>query len=320
MPIQWPKHWVEIKARGTRAAADAAALVLIDAGSPGILEESGPVDGKVLAVSPSDSEEHVEIPTGPARMLTYTAYLPGDIIDKESFLKHLGKSLKKLGWSFVASDYIDRDWSILWRTGIKPVRVTGGKRAVIIRPAWAKLKSSPGDVVVCIDPGMAFGTGGHATTRMCVKAILKLFDEGGAGGNKDGFLDVGTGSGVLAIVASFLGAKRSVGIDIDPIALKVARKNVRINKAKVVISSKTLEGVKGRFSMIAANILGKELVRLAPELARRLKPDGHLIISGILAEEVPTLTGVYRELGLKRAGKFRSGEWAALVLSPAQNI
>jgi ribosomal protein L11 methyltransferase len=296
LPIHWPKKWI------------------------GILEESGPIEGETIAVSPSDAEDHVEIPAEPARMLTYTAYLPGEVVKNTSRLKALEITLRKLGWTFTASDYIESDWSIRWRAGIKPVRVTGVKRSVIIGPAWARLKSSPGDVVVRIDPGMAFGTGGHATTRMCVKAILKLFDEGGAGRNKDGFLDVGTGSGVLAIVASRLGAKRSVGIDVDPVALKVARKNVRINRARAVISGKPLEEVKGRFSIIAANILGKELVKLAPELAGKLKPDGHLIISGILTEEVPILTGVYRELGLKRMRKYRSKEWAALVLSPGRNI
>lgn len=317
------KHWIEIKARGRSETSEAAALALVGAGSPGVLEEAGPLPERTVVRSSWEewiSPEEPEIPVKAPRFLTLTAYLPGETANSIDALRNLKETLWKIGWTFLASDYVDKDWSVKWKAGIKPARISGKKRSVVIRPSWSEVRARPGDVMVEIDPGMAFGTGGHVTTRMCVKALLKILEEGSRLKPGISFLDVGTGSGVLAIAASLLGADKAVGVDIDPVALKVARKNVRLNGVRVTMSNKPLEEQKGRFSIIAANILGGELIRIAPELIKRLTPGGRLVISGILAEEVRMMTEVFGELGLKRVEKYRANEWAALVFELCRTV
>lgn len=302
--------WIEIKARGKSAARDEAASLLIKAGSPGVLEEERPalVVNTLLSHSTWEADAFPEETRPAAKTATLTAYLRA-----QDGLKNIEKELKKIGWSFTASPYKDKDWSIKWKAGIKPVRVGFKNGDLIVKPPWRKAGKRPGDVVVNIDPGMAFGTGSHQTTRMCLKAIAALLTSGKFLPRSSRLLDVGTGSGVLAIAAKKLRVKKAAGIDIDPVALKAARKNARLNKADIIISAKPVEDIKGLFSIIAANILAGDLKRLSKALKDKTAPGGALILSGILREEADSVSDVFTGIGLKPYKRYNQGEWAALV-------
>ncbi len=305
------EKWLEIKAAGPQESKDVAALLLIEAGSPGVSEEdSGELTGRLVSFSTWDEEDESE-PYDPSPNAVLKAYLPAGATQAAARLE---KELEKLGWTFGAEPFKNRDWEQKWKTGLKPVRVSYGGVSILVRPTWSKAKRRPGEKVIEIDPGMAFGTGGHETTRMCLKAMLRLLRDKKLLGLSSSFLDVGTGTGVLAIAAAKLGVKRVVGTDVDAVALKVARSNARANRVKITLTGLSPSRVRGNFPLIAANILAGELTVLAPELGAKLSPGGFLILSGILVEESAQVEDVYAGAGLELLKRYTSGEWRALVL------
>jgi ribosomal protein L11 methyltransferase len=161
---------------------------------------------------------------------------------------------------------------------------------------------------VRIDPGMAFGTGLHPTTRLCLAAMDERLPVRSV-------LDVGCGSGVLAIAAARAGAEEVVAIDNDPEAVAVARDNVHTNGADDRIRVlQAGQETTGRYPLVVANILSSTLIRLAPDLVERLEPGGQLLLSGLLASEVDEVLGVYRSTGCRLAGCASEGGWALLHL------
>lgn len=304
--------WLEIKAAGPRESKDLAAALLIEAGSPGVMEEDdGAITGRLVSFSTWEEEDTSE-PYGLSPVATLKAYFSAD---SEEELARLQKDLSRIGWTAGSAPFKDRDWTEKWKTGLKPIRVSGGGASVLVRPSWSKAASRPGDTAIELDPGMAFGTGGHETTRMCIKAMLRLLTDKRFKGRFPSMLDVGTGTGVLAIAAVKLGVTRAVGTDIDQVALKVARKNAAANGVKMTFSGLTPSKVRGVFPLIAANILAGELTRLAPELSGKLEDGGFLILSGILVEEGESVESVYRAEGLKIFKRYIAGEWTALVFT-----
>lgn len=302
-------NWIEIRAEGPRGRKEEASFFLIRAGSPGVLEEhKGTRVGKLISHSTWDEETLEEDDTSPTAV--YKAYLPPDKPEK---IEEIRVALNGIGWSLTSSIFKDKDWSKKWMTGIKTVKVSYKGTSVIVKPTWKKAAKVKGDIVIDIDPGMAFGTGGHATTKMCLKAILTLLLS--KKGIKDSLLDVGTGTGVLAIAARKLKVKKAVGIDIDPVALKVAKKNAKMNRSDITISKKPVEEVKGLYSIVAANILAGELKRLSAPIIKRVRPGGFLILSGILKTEEESVRSAYLASGLKSVRTYSIGEWVALVFS-----
>jgi ribosomal protein L11 methyltransferase len=203
------------------------------------------------------------------------------------------------------------DWSSSWKSNFKPLRV--GRRLMIV-PTWEEAPLNPDDIVLRLDPGMAFGTGGHETTRLCLELLEGIMDE------MPTFLipsvlDLGTGSGILAMAAVKLGAGRVRAVDIDPQAVEVARENLAINglAEQVACSTTPLEELQETFDVILANILAEELVRLAPLLIQRLSTGGVLVLSGILAEKEPLVRSGFTSPELEYRETRRQGEWVAMV-------
>lgn len=302
-----PDNWIEIKTRGPRGKGDEATDFLIKAGSPGVLEDEIQLPKDTLK-SQSFWDSRDEICEGaPSPKVSFTAYLPAGSPDRALQVR---AELKRIGFSFSASAFKDRDWSVKWKSSIKPVRVKGDPYSILIKPTWSKIPKRKGELVIEIDPGMAFGTGGHATTKMCLKAMLQLLKKDKS---LSAFLDVGTGTGVLAIAAKKLRMKKVVGIDIDKVALKVARKNARFNGSAITVSGSPVEKVKGSYSIVAANILAGELIKLAPAISAKVAPGGFLILSGILKMEEDRVVEGYATPAFKLIKKYSSNEWAALV-------
>ena len=202
------------------------------------------------------------------------------------------------------------DWSSSWKVHFKPLRV--GKRLLIV-PTWEEAVQLPDDLLLRIDPGMAFGTGGHETTRLCLELLENLMNSIGA--TQPSLLDLGTGSGILAMAASLLGAGRILALDIDPDAIEVARENLALNglAEKVVCGTTPIESILESFDIILANILAEELVRLAPVLATHLNPGGALILSGILSEKEGLVRKGFAMQPLQFLETSFAGEWAAML-------
>ncbi len=212
----------------------------------------------------------------------------------------------------------EEDWANAWKRFYKPLRV--GRR-VLLKPSWEQAEIAPEDIVVELDPGMAFGTGLHPSTRLCIAALEDHVQPG------DAVLDVGTGSGVLAIVAHKLGAAAIVATDIDPIAVEVTQENAARNQVPLhthpgimVAQGSVPAGVANRFDVVVANILAEVLVKLFdgeysyPPLAEPLKPGGVLILAGIIEERAEMVVEAAQRHGCTPIDRKQEGDWVALIV------
>jgi len=200
----------------------------------------------------------------------------------------------------------ERDWNETWKKKFQPIDV--GKTLAIV-PPW---ETSPaGRTAIIVDPGMAFGTGHHETTRFCLATIERL-----AGQTAHGrFCDIGTGTGILAIAARKLGYAEAVGVDIDPLAIDAARRNVILNELdNVTIHEGSVEKTTGQYDLVAANLLSEILKFLAPQIVARMKPDGLALLSGIMAGQEDEVIETFTALGTTVIEKLVDGRWVSLVI------
>jgi ribosomal protein L11 methyltransferase len=215
----------------------------------------------------------------------------------------------------------EEDWAHAWKKYYKPLRV--GQR-VILKPSWEAFAPQPGDLVIELDPGMAFGTGLHPTTRLCIAALEETVQPG------DSILDLGTGSGVLAIVAHKLGATRIVASDIDPIAVEVTNENAERNGVPTgeagvldVRLGSVPAGMAGQFRVIVANILAEVLAKLFdaeygyPPLVEPLAPGGVMILSGIIDVRAYLVEEAAQRHGMAVIGRLQEGDWVTLIVQQA---
>lgn len=203
------------------------------------------------------------------------------------------------------------DWNRTWKAGFKPIDV--GERFTIL-PPWEEKKS--GRINLVIDPGMAFGTGHHETTRSCL-VLMEKFSRPASPEAR--FLDLGTGTGLLAIAASHLGYKRVMAIDIDPLAIEATRRNIALNDAGIDIE--VIEGDIARidivFDLIAANLIATVLINLAPAIASHLNPRGSAILAGILKGQEDEVIAAMESAGLAFREKLIDGKWVSVVVERA---
>lgn len=203
-------------------------------------------------------------------------------------------------------DVMDEDWAENWKKYYKPMRV--GKN-LVIRPVWEQYEEKPGDRVIVMDPGMAFGTGTHETTRLCMEMIEKHFGGGNA-------LDIGTGSGILAIALGLLGASEVTAVDIDPVAVKAAGDNIARNKmSKKVHAMKgdLARDIKDPFDFICANILADVVISLAEPVKTLLKEGAPFLASGIIKDRREDVLNAFSKIGYKLLDEKAEGEWVALL-------
>ncbi|HUG55777.1 MAG TPA: 50S ribosomal protein L11 methyltransferase [Candidatus Limnocylindrales bacterium] len=197
----------------------------------------------------------------------------------------------------------DEDWLEAWKASVTPVRAG----PFLVRPTWSDA-GADGAVVLSLDPGMAFGTGLHPTTQQCLERIGALDLAGRA------LLDVGTGSGILAIAAAKRGAARVVGVDDDPVAIRAAVENVARNAVAVEVALGSAADVPGTFDLVVANIVAPVLVAIAPALRARLAPGGALVLAGVTLGREAEVVAAFRAAGLAAAERDRRDDWVCLVL------
>jgi ribosomal protein L11 methyltransferase len=203
----------------------------------------------------------------------------------------------------------DQDWSENWKRFFKPVQVTS---KFVVKPPWSQIRLKKDQIPIDIYPGMAFGTGTHATTKLCIKALERTLRRMGLS-----VLDVGTGSGILAIVAARLGAGEVWGLDIDGEAVENARENVKQNNVSDIVKIRKgrIGDIQKRFDVMVANIDFKNLKRMRWPLLHHLKSQGFLILSGILEGEGERLRQHYLGTGhFQRAKVTHEEEWACIIL------
>jgi ribosomal protein L11 methyltransferase len=203
----------------------------------------------------------------------------------------------------------EADWAEAWKAHFPVLRI--GRR-LVVRPTWRRHRRGPDDVVLALDPGMAFGTGLHPTTRLCLASIETLADRGILEGAR--VLDVGCGSGILAIAAVRLGAERALGVDTDPIAVESTEANARRNRLAHRIRARagSLPSGEPPFDAVLANLIAGVLVPLAPQLRDELLPSGRLLASGIFIDREDEVRAAFETAGLEVVGRSSEGDWVAI--------
>lgn len=228
----------------------------------------------------------------------------------------------------VTRPFHDRGWAMRWKEFFRPVRI--GRR-LVITPSWDAFAGREGDIVVTLDPGMAFGTGQHPTTKMCLELLEEAFEEFTVDGSEfrvvrnhelstmnyePTVLDLGTGSGLLAIAALRLGAATVLALDTDRVACRIASENIRQNggDGRIVVKQGSLDAAGRRtFDLILANLTAEPLISLAPRLARSLRVRGCLITSGILASEEERVAAIFRRCSMVPERRRKGRGWVALM-------
>lgn len=209
----------------------------------------------------------------------------------------------------------EEDWANTWKAYYKTTRI--GKKMVIV-PAWETYDPKPDDIVISMDPGMAFGTGTHETTKLVIELLEKYVKPGSR------MLDVGCGSGILAICAAKLGAKECKAYDIDPVAVRVANENIENSGLNNIISCsqsdllKQVDLSKGTYDLVTANIVADIIIRLAPDVGAYMKDDAVLLASGIITERADEVIDVLVENGFEVIENLTENGWCALVLKKAK--
>jgi ribosomal protein L11 methyltransferase len=203
----------------------------------------------------------------------------------------------------------EADWADAWKRHFPVLRV--GRR-LVIRPTWRRHRASGDEVVLALDPGMAFGTGLHPTTRLCLAGVERLADRGDLAGRR--MLDVGCGSGILAVAAARLGAAEVLGVDTDPIAVEATAANAARNRVDRVVRARegSLPSGAGPWDVIAANLIASLLVRLAPALGDELTPGGALLAGGIFHDREPEVAEALGAAGFDVLSGTVEGDWVAL--------
>jgi ribosomal protein L11 methyltransferase len=289
-------EWLEISVTSDNEGAEAVAEVLSRYAYRGVVIEAGPEGWNA----------------GP---VVVRAYLPAD--DRlrankhriEEALCHLDRIRSVSVPSF--RPVAEEDWVEAWKERLHVLRIG---RHIVIRPSWRDYAPEPGDIVIQLDPGMAFGTGLHPTTQMCLVALEELMRPEAA------VLDLGTGSGILAIAAAKLGAGHVLAVDRDPVAVKTARENVVTNAVQGVVSvmEGSLRDVSRNYDLVVVNILAKVIVEMMREgLATRLRPGGRLITAGIIADQASEVVAVLERGGLTAIERQQREDWVCLVASRA---
>ena len=317
-PIRYPA-WTELTVTVPSAARDMVIGWFMDRGAAGVQEDYPglfPLDGAGPVTSGDPREWHGEATPNPGATVILKGWLPPPVSAEregaalKAFLVSAAAGLPGLQDCPIAASEIESvDWNAEWKSHWKPIEI--GRRFLIC-PTW----ETPPDtdrIVIMLDPGMAFGTGTHFTTASCIEAAEDFF-AGAAAPSKVSVLDVGTGSGILAIAALKLGARKAFGIDVDPDAARESLANADTNRVadRYAATDRPLTGREGLFDLVFANILAQTLIVLAPSIAATVAPRGHLITSGILQDHEPEVVKKFKSLGFDVISARHDESWATI--------
>jgi len=303
--------WLKVELSVSPVLADALSNFLTEIGAQGVYQEEPefPATGDFGETS---------------RKEVLKAFLPFDIrlehriASLKTYLDsliYLFPEIEELGLS--TEEVADQDWGEEWKKYFKPLRVS---KNIIIKPTWERYTSGGRDIVIEIDPGMAFGTGQHPSTRMCLEAIEDIIFKDRSIKNWR-VLDVGTGTGILGIACAKLGAEKVVCVDIDKKAVEIARENVAINHLgnTIEVINRDVSTINEPFDLIVANLTAKILIRLRTHLVSLIEGTGYLVISGIIDQNKGDIESHFLSEKLNLHRVIAEKEWFCYVLQKRGN-
>lgn len=304
--------WAEISIHTTQEATEAVAAVFHELGAGGVVIEDPEL---IQSYRRSGNWTDCIFPDEPAvDFVTVVAYLPVDeeLPGKLRLLSTridelAGHSLDKGQGTIRWREVREAEWADAWKQYFHTSRI--GEHFVI-KPSWEEYAPQPGDIVLDLDPGMAFGTGTHGTTILCLECLEGIVKPGMA------VFDIGAGSGILSIAAAKMGAASVKAVEYDVMASETARRNVAANGVSDIVEVATgnlMDGLEGQADIIVANLIAELILKMAPAVPERLKPGGCLVASGIIKDRLADVTDALAKQGLVLSKVEEAGEWAALV-------
>lgn len=303
--MDWHEVAVTVSSQGEEAVAD----LFYQLGCPGVSIEDPELLRSYVESGVWDYHDFGEVAlTGQSVVTGYFAEgeeLPAKLSQLEAGLQKLLERFPEWVLQVKGATVKEEDWATAWKTYFKPIHV--GR--FLIKPIWEEANPADGDVVLELDPGMAFGTGTHATTTLCLHALAERVQSGIE------MFDLGTGSGILAIAAAKLGA-RVKAVDLDPVAVRVAQENVDVNRVSDAVE--ILQGdlgtvLHGRADLVVANIIADVILTLLPELPRLLRPKGVFLASGIIENRAVDVEEGLIQAGFKILERREDSGWILLI-------
>ena len=309
-------NWQELTIHVHRDAEEAVSNLMIETGSQGVA-----ISDSADYVGQEDRFGELYPEVEQSEMIAITAYYP-DTLDIEEVKATLAARLADLTdfgletgqVSLESQELAEEDWADNWKKYYEPARIT---HDLTIVPSWTDYEATPGEKIIKLDPGMAFGTGTHPTTKMSLFALEQVLRGG------ETVIDVGTGSGVLSIASSLLGAKEIYAYDLDDVAVRVAQENIALNPGMdniQVAAGDLLRGVDLEADVIVANILADVLIHLTEDAYRLVKDQGYLIMSGIISEKWDMVRASAEAAGFFLETHLIQGEWNACVFKKTDDI
>lgn len=291
--------WKEVTVELNNDAAEAVANIMNELGSGGVVADTNKNNN-------NNNKNRVRL----------TAYYYNDEDFPELFSELKGRINKLADFSIDTGELLislndkhHQDWATSWHKYFKPLDI--GKKFIVC-PSWETVEEGNRQIIK-IDPGMAFGIGGHETTQMCVSLLEKYIVNVNEQKN---MLDIGTGTGILTIVAAYLGIQDILGIDLDPAAVSAARENISINQVEDnvrIIKGDMTKDINNTFSIITANLLPNLIMRLLPSVPPLMSDKTKLILSGIIPEKKDIIVDTFGHLGLKLIDEEKMNDWLSLV-------
>lgn len=306
--------WIELIVHTNTAGSDRVSSLLVDAGATGTMIEDRAdipdpakphgyweiIDPKMIDAMPEDVLVHAWFTASPDFELQLDRLRSG--------LSALASADEPFGSLRLETRTVDdQAWENVWKETFHPFYAS---EHIVIKPTWESFEAGPEDKIIEIDPGMAFGSGTHETTSMC----LGLLEEAVRGGEE--VIDVGTGSGILAIGAALLGASRVLAVDIDPDAVRVAEENVKHNRLSHLVSVRQgnlLDRVDALCDICVANIISEVIVTFVAPLKNHIRPGGIFICSGIVSALGPRVSAALLDAGYEILKQVNKGEWTAFI-------
>ncbi|GAA4706114.1 50S ribosomal protein L11 methyltransferase [Brevibacillus fulvus] len=307
-------NWTEISIHTTAEAVEAVSNILHEAGANGVVIEDPEVlyrdwdtpFGEIYQLSPDDF---------PTEGVFVKAYFPVESVNITETVDFIRNQLHQLHTydldvgkaAIVVTDVHEDEWAHAWKKYYKPVSVS---EHITIKPIWEEYTPREDELVIEMDPGMAFGTGTHPTTVLCLRALEKYLKPG------DRVYDVGTGTAILSIAAVKLGAAHVLALDLDEVAVRSAQTNTEINHVDehiTVRQNNLLDGIEEPVELVVANILAEVIVRFTDDVARVLKPNGTFIASGIISAREDDVKRALQQANLEVIETVYIEDWVAII-------
>ncbi|MFA5524832.1 MAG: 50S ribosomal protein L11 methyltransferase [Tissierellales bacterium] len=306
--------WIEVQVKTTTEAVEAVSGILYDVGAGGLsIEDPNDI---ILHAKSNEHWDYIDTSLLEQQFegVILKAYFPEseDLIDKIELIRQNVEKIpqynldKGLG-EVTISEVYEKDWAEAWKKYYKPKKI--GER-IVIKPSWEEYEKDESNIVIELDPGMAFGTGTHETTILCIRQLEKYINSGQT------VFDLGCGSGILSITAAKLGAERVIAVDLDELAIKITKENSKLNHVENIVDVRhgnLLDVVNEESDIIVANIIAEVIVVLTKDVTKFLKKGGILITSGIIHEKVNMVKEAMILEGLEIIETITLGEWDSVV-------